>query len=89
MSGPCRHRAPEVIEARTSSGYDVKLDPAELDPLAELGATVAGRGTYSLRWVRGEVYPRSPYKIAHQPAGSDPFVRVHAEHRCQQTGDAT
>jgi len=81
-TGPCRHTAPEVLEVRTETGFDVKLDPTPLTPVEELAATVAGRRTYSRRWVRGEVYSRSAYKIRVEPAGSNPYVTVHAEHQC-------
>ena len=71
-----------MLEVRTESGFDVKLDPAPLDALDELRCVLAGGRTYSRRWVRGEVYSRGAYKIRHEPAGTNPFVVVHAEHRC-------
>jgi len=81
----CRHKSPAIIEVLTESGFDVKLDPDPLSALDELRAVLAGRRTYSRRWVRGEVYPRSPGKIRGEPAGSNPFVAVHVEHDCTPT----
>lgn len=76
----CRCTEPEVLEVRTSNGFDVKLDPTPLTPLDELRALVAGRRTYTLYVVAGEVHPRSASKIRWSPAGHTPRATVHAQH---------
>jgi len=83
---PSRARCPrclaEVIAGRTDAGFDVELDPTELDPLGELGVTVAGGVTYTRHTWAGVIAYRNPYAIRTRPAGSRPRQAVHAAHDC-------
>jgi hypothetical protein len=75
----CRTCGAEVLEVRTSSGFDVVLDPEPLTPVDELRALVAGCRTYT-RHLNGDVHPRTAHKIRAAPAGSTPRSTVHRTH---------
>jgi hypothetical protein len=61
---------------------DVVLDPDPLDsPMAELGAVLEGRTTYTLHR-NGDLHHRHPLVIRARPAGRTPRQQVLQSHRC-------
>lgn len=83
-TGPCPRCKGDTISGRSSgpTAWDIRVDAAPLDPLAELTSTVAGCRTWTLHTVAGELYLRSPRKIVSSPAGTRDRQTVHADHVC-------
>jgi hypothetical protein len=63
---------------------DVTLDPVPLPgPMAELGAVLDGRTTYTVHR-NGDCHVRTPVVMRARPAGRTPLQQVHRAHRCEQ-----
>lgn len=76
-----------VLEARTTSGTEVRADRVELSPLQELEAVLAGMATYTWHRVPDLMAHRYPLVIRSRPAGT-PRQTVHAIHQCDHTWQA-
>lgn len=77
--------------AGRAGSLDVVLDPDPLpDPMAELGAIIDGRTTFTVHR-NGDVHHRHPLVIRARPAGRTPRQQVLQSHRCSQVAgrDAT
>jgi hypothetical protein len=77
--GGCRR---EVIAGLTASGFDVTLDPIELDPATELATTVAGGRTYTHHTWADRITHRDARAIRARPAGTQPRQAVRPAHDC-------
>lgn len=85
--GPCGHCGRPVIGGWSGNGrvlsVQVTVDATPLTtPEQELAAAVAGRDTWTLHPVAGELHPRGPFEIRHRPAGTRPGQTVHPAHVC-------
>jgi hypothetical protein len=68
--------------AGLAGSLDVVLDPDPIpDPMAELGAVLDGRTTYTVH-ANGDTHHRHPLVIRARPAGHTPRQQVHQSHRC-------
>jgi hypothetical protein len=65
----------------------------DAEPLAspeqELAALVAGRPTWTLQPIAGQLHPRSARMIRARLAGVHPRQTVHPEHHCTPAGERT
>lgn len=77
-----------VLSALTGNGLDVTVDAAQLSPIGELEAVLAGVSTYTHHQVPGELHHRSALSIRTRPAGTRPRQSAHALHRCGDTWPA-
>lgn len=80
----CERCRAEVIVGITELGFDVILDPRELDPAAELAALVAGGRTFTHHTWADAITHRYARVIRERPAMSRPRQAVLAAHRCGQ-----
>lgn len=71
-----------VIAGLSDAGFDVELDPTELDTLGELAVTVAGGATYTRHTWADSIAHRNGRTIRERPAGSRPRQAVHTTHDC-------
>lgn len=83
---PCAHCGRLTLHALDGAGtpgsLDVVLDPEPLDsPMAELGAVLDGRTTFTVH-ANGDTHHRHPLVIRARPAGRTPRQQVLASHRC-------
>lgn len=71
-----------VIAGLSEAGFDVELDPIELDPRGELAVTVAGGRTFTHYTWADRIGHRGADAIRRRPAGSRPRQAVRAAHDC-------
>ena len=80
----CKRCGRGVIAGLSDAGFDVELDPTELDTLGELAVTVAGGVTYTRHTWADAIAHRNGRTIRARPAGSQPRQAVHAAHDCER-----
>lgn len=78
-----RCRARTITGVTLPPGFAVEVDPAVLDPAAELEAILEGRWTYTLHTGADQLAHRGARQIEGRPAGSRVRESVHREHRCE------
>lgn len=78
----CSRCGRKVIAGLSESGFDVELDPIELDPRGELAVTVAGGRTFTHYTWADRIAHRGADAIRKRPAGSHPRQAVRAAHDC-------
>lgn len=82
----CRADILTGLSGTRRAAVDVALDPAPLNPPAELGRLLAGCRTWTLH-SGGQAHPRTAATIRARPAGTIPRQTVLADHRCSPGGN--
>lgn len=82
-SCPVCRRAVMTGLSSAFGGFAVSADPQPLSPMGEALALMAGRGTFSLRWLGDhyELDKRDHFRIRGSPAGTK-GIDVLVEHEC-------